>query len=84
MATATTHTPGNKGTPDLAQKICEQLASTMPQGQPAFVDAAQAWVKAVWMVPASDLFKAQFDSALQLADVVITDKHDSPMPLPDL
>lgn len=84
MVTATTNTTGKKGTPDLAQKIREHLASTLAQGQPSFVDAAQAWVNVVWVVPVSDLLKAQFDFALQLADVVITDKHDSPMPLPDL
>ena len=84
MATATTNTTGKKGTPDLAQKIREQLASTVPQGQPSSVDAAQAWFEAVWVLPASDLLMAQFDCALQLADVVITDEHDSPMPLPDL
>jgi hypothetical protein len=84
MTTTTTNTTGKKGTPDLAQKIREQLAASVPQGQPSFVDAAQAWVKAAWVVPASDLLMAQFDAALQLTDGVITDKHDSPMPLPDL
>jgi hypothetical protein len=83
MATATTNTTGRKETPDLAQKIREQLASTVSQRQQFSVDAAQAWVEALWVLPASDLLMAQFDYALQLADVVITDKHDSPMPLPD-
>jgi len=84
MATATTNTKSRKETPHLAPKIREKLASTVPSGQPTFVDAAQDWVKAVWVAPASDLLTAQFDIALQLADVVITDKHDSPMPLPDM
>ena len=93
MATATTHSTGKNGAPDLAQKIFEQLASIVPQGQPSsaqpdrltamLVDAVQDWVKAVWMVPASDLLKAQFDSALPFADVVTPDKQDSPMPCPD-
>ena len=46
MATATTNTTGKKETPDLAQKIREQLASTVAQGQASSVDAAQAWVAA--------------------------------------
>jgi hypothetical protein len=47
-----TDTTGKKETTDLAQKIREQLASTVPQGQPSSVDAAQAWVKAVCVLPA--------------------------------
>jgi len=70
--------------PDLAQKIREQLASTVTQGEPFSVDAAQTWVKAVWVDLALDLLMAPFEVALQLADVVITDDHDSPMSLPDL
>ena len=84
MATATTNTTCTSEMPDLAQKIREQLASTVRQGQPFSVDAAQTWVKAVSVLPALDLLTAQLDFALQLADVVIADRHDSPMPLPDL
>ena len=84
MATATTNTTGAREMPDLAQKIREQLASTVTQGEPFSVDAAQTWVKAVWVDLALDLLMAPFEVALQLADVVITDDHDSPMPLPDL
>jgi len=83
---------GQEWAPDLAQKIFEQLASIVLQGQPSsaqpdrltamLVDAVQDWVKAVWMVPASDLLKAQFDSALPFADVVTPDKQESPMPAP--
>ena len=84
MATATPNTTGNKGTPDLTQKIREQLPSAMPPGQQSFLDVAEAWGKAAWIDPAVNLFKAQIDSALQWPDMVITDKHDSPMPLPDM
>jgi len=84
MATATTNTTGTREMPDLAQKIREQLASTVTQGEPFSVDAAQTWVKAVWVDLALDLLMAPFEVALQLADVVITDDHDSPMSLPDL
>jgi len=84
MATATTNTPGRKETPDLAQKIREQLVSTVLQGQQSSVLAAQAWVQAVWGLPASDLLMAPFDIALHWADLVITDKFDSPMLLSDV
>lgn len=84
MATATTNTTGTREMSDLAQKVRVQLAPTVPQVQPFSVDAAQTWVKAVWVLPALDLLMAPFDFALELADLVITDKHDSPMPLPDL
>ena len=83
MASAITNTTGKKETPDLAQKVREHLASPVLQGQPFSVDAAQAWFKAVWVLPASDLIMAQFDFALQLADVAFTDEHESPMPLTD-
>jgi len=56
MATATT----NKTTteiPDIAQKVREQLVSTVQQGQQMSVDAAQTWVKAVSVLPVMDLPK---------------------------
>ena len=56
MATATT----NKTTteiPDMAQKVREQLVSTVQQGQQMSVDAAQTWVKAVSVLPVMDLPK---------------------------
>ena len=84
MATATTNTTGKREMPDLAQKIRDQLACAVPQGQSFSVDAAQNWVKAVSVLPALDLLTANFDFALQLADVVISDKQESTMPLPDL
>ena len=54
MATATT----NKTTteiPDIAQKVREQLLSTVQQGQQLSIDAAQTWVKAVSVLPVMDL-----------------------------
>ena len=54
MATATTKTTSTE-IPDLAQKIREQLLSTVRQGQQFSVDAAQTWVKAVSVLPAVDL-----------------------------
>ena len=56
MATATsTTTKTTTEIPDLAQKIREQLLSTVQQGQQLSVDAAQAWVKAVSVLPVPDL-----------------------------
>jgi hypothetical protein len=58
MATATT--TNNKTTseiPEIAQKIREQLISTVTQSQKLSVDAAQGWVKAVSVLPVPDLPK---------------------------
>ena len=52
MATETTPTTEM---PDLAQKIREQLVSTVQQGQQLSVDAVQTWVKAVSVLPVPDL-----------------------------
>jgi len=57
MAAATTET---KPTPTIeipatAQKVREQLLSTVRQGQQLSVDAAESWVKAVSVLPALDL-----------------------------
>ena len=57
MATATTNTTPTIEIPELAQKIREQLLSTVQQGQQISVDAAQAWVKAVSVNPVPDLPK---------------------------
>jgi len=57
MATATTKTTPTIEIPELAQKIREQLLSTVQQGQQISVDAAQAWVKAVSVIPVPDLPK---------------------------
>jgi len=56
MATATTSKP-TTGIPDIAQKIREQLLSTLQQGQKLSVDATQSWVKAVSVLPVPDLPK---------------------------
>ncbi|HEY5247128.1 MAG TPA: hypothetical protein VIJ15_01570 [Dermatophilaceae bacterium] len=41
--------------PDIAQKIREQLLSTIQQGQQLSIDGAQGWVKAVSVLPVPDL-----------------------------
>src|ERR1700709_2752881 len=41
--------------PELAQKFREQLVSTVQQGQQLSLNAAQAWVKAVSVIPVPDL-----------------------------
>jgi hypothetical protein len=43
--------------PALAQKLREQLISTLQQGQQLSIDAASTWVKAVSVLPAMDLPK---------------------------
>jgi len=53
MATTTKTTTTEM--PALAQKIREQLVSTVRQGQQLSVDAAQTWVKAVSVLPVPDL-----------------------------
>jgi len=57
MATATTTRSTTTPTemPDFAQKIREQLVSTVHQGQKMSLDAAQTWVKAVSVLPVPDL-----------------------------
>lgn len=58
MVTATTtKTTPTTEIPDFAQKIREQVLSTVTQGQQFSVDAAQAWVKAVSVLPTPDLPK---------------------------
>lgn len=56
MATATKTTPTTE-MPALAEKIREQLVSTVRQGQQLSVDAAQTWVKVVSVLPVVDLPK---------------------------
>jgi len=41
--------------PDMAQKIREQLLSTVQKGQQLSIDGAQGWVKAVSVLPVPDL-----------------------------
>jgi hypothetical protein len=87
-------------TPDVAQKLREQLLSTVQHSQRMSLEAAQTWVKAVSVLPipdmptiagsaavpsleaatkftfdvAADLFSAQRDFALQLANVFTPNK----------
>jgi hypothetical protein len=55
MATATTKTTPTTEVPELAQKIREQLFTTLAQGQKLSIDAAQTWVKAVSVLPIPEL-----------------------------
>ena len=55
MTTTTTKTTPTNEMPELAQKIREQLVSTVQQGQQMSIDAAQTWVKAVSVLPVPDL-----------------------------
>ena len=55
MATATTNNKTATETPEIAQKIREQLLATVTQGHKLSVDAAQTWVKAVSVLPVADL-----------------------------
>ena len=59
MVTANTKTASENVTemPALAQKLHEQLISTVKQGQQLSIDAAQTWAKAVSVLPAFDLPK---------------------------
>lgn len=57
MATTNTKTTPTAEMPALAEKIREQLVSTVRQGQQLSVDAAQTWVKVVSVLPAMDLPK---------------------------
>jgi hypothetical protein len=55
MVTANAKTTPTTEVPEIAQKIREQLVSTVQQGQQMSVDAAQTWVKAVSVLPIPDL-----------------------------
>ena len=58
MVTATTtKTMPTTDIPDFAQKMREQLLSTIRQGQQLSIDAVHAWVKAVSVLPVPDLPK---------------------------
>jgi hypothetical protein len=43
--------------PETAQKVREQVLSSLKQGQQLSIDAAQGWVKAVSVLPIPDLPK---------------------------
>ena len=55
MATTTTTTTPVTEVSDLAQKIREQLMSTVQQAQKLSVDAAETWLKAASAIPAPRL-----------------------------
>jgi hypothetical protein len=55
MATTTSKTTPTTEMPATAQKIREQLVSTVRQGQQLSVDGAQTWAKAVAVLPAVEL-----------------------------
>ena len=55
MATTTSKTTPATEMPAPAQKIREQLVSTIRQGQQLSVDGAQTWAKAVSVLPAVEL-----------------------------
>jgi len=55
MATTSTKTTPTTEIPATAQKIREQLVSTIRQGQQLSVDGAQTWAKAVSALPAVEL-----------------------------
>jgi hypothetical protein len=57
VVTPNTKTANESGMPALAQKFHEQLLSTVKQSQQLSIDAAQAWVKAVSVIPVPDLPK---------------------------
>jgi len=64
MATTSTSSTSPTETADLAQKIHEQLISTVKQGQQLTVDAAQTWARAVAALPVRDLPKVPGSPAL--------------------
>ena len=64
MAATNTGSTSPTETADLAQKIHEQLISTVQQGQKLTVDATQTWVKAVSAFPVHDLPRAPGGPAL--------------------
>jgi hypothetical protein len=65
VVTANTNTKATNGSasattnemPAFAQKVREQLVSTVQQSQQMSVDAAQTWVKAISVLPVMDLPK---------------------------
>ena len=53
--TTTTKVSPRTETPDVAQKLREQLLSTVQQSQRMSLGAAQTWVKAVSVLPVPDM-----------------------------
>jgi len=57
VVTPNTKTTNETDLNNIAQKVREQLLSTVQQGQKMSIDAAQTWVKAVSVLPVPDLPK---------------------------
>jgi hypothetical protein len=55
MATTNTKTTPTTEMPELAQKVREQLLAGVQQGQKLSLDTAQAWAKAVSVLPVPEL-----------------------------
>ena len=62
--------------PDIAQKIREQLLSTVQKGQQLSIDGAQGWVKAVSVLPVPDLPTIPGVPALPSAEAATTFTFD--------
>jgi hypothetical protein len=69
MVTATKSMPTAE-IPEFAQKIREQLLSTVRQSQQLSVDAVQAWMKAVSALPIPDLPKVPGVTAIPAVQTV--------------
>jgi hypothetical protein len=78
MATASTATTDKTTTetPVIAQKVREQLLSTLRRGQQLSVDAAQTWVTAVSVLPVPDLTKIPGVPALPALETSTTFAFD--------
>jgi len=76
MATTNTKTAPTTEIPEPAQKIREQLVSTVQQGQQLSIDAAQTWVKAVSVLPVPDLPKVPGIPAVPGVEAVATYTFD--------
>ena len=72
MSPTITNTTGDSEMPGRAQEIGNRMLSTASQGQQLSLDVVTA------------LLTAPCDLALKLADVLVTDDRDHPMPNPDM
>jgi hypothetical protein len=68
MVTAKTTTTTE--VPEVAQKIREQVLSTVKQSQQLLLDAAETWTKALSALPVADLPTIPGVAALPGADVI--------------
>ncbi|HEY8820748.1 MAG TPA: hypothetical protein VIM49_02190 [Dermatophilaceae bacterium] len=76
MATTNSKTTTTTDMPAHAQKIREQLVSTIRQGQQLSVDGAQTWAKAVASLPAVELPAVAGVPAMPGMDAVTTYAFD--------